>query len=391
MSNLLLPPSADKMELLRAEFGDLILAGSDTTRGYNQEADLITETSDGFPLNRMWDEFQRTINVWNSQRTAIVNLLTYRVTDLVEGVRYPLEQDFEEASEFGEPKSIRLGPSFKMGYDFKWYDLALRYTWKFLLDADQGQLRSLNNQALESDNRLMFTRVMRRIFNSTTDVATIEGDAVNVYPFYNADSMVPPKWKSTTHTSGHNHYLVSGGATVDSGDLDAMEDHLYHHGYTQNNGYSMVLFVNRAQGSVIRTFTVAGGDKYDFIPSTGFGGGVFLPANGGIVARPGLPQVNGLDVIGTYGPWAVVEEDYIPSGYMLGTVSGGADNIGNPVGIREHSSLKGLRLVKGRDQDYPLMDSFYLHGMGTGIRHRGAGVIMQVKASGTYDIPTLYT
>lgn len=390
MNKLLLPPSADKMELLRLQFEGLELTGGDTTRGYNQEADLITETSDGFPLNQMWSEFQRTLNIWNTQRNQIVSLLTYTVTQNVEGVRYPLEQDFEEASEFGEPKGIRLGPSFKMGFDHKWYDLAIRYTWKFLLDADAAQLRALNNQALEADNRLMFTRVMRRIFNSTTNVATIDGDAVNVYPFYNGDTMVPPKWKNTTHTTGHNHYLVSGGATVDSGDLDAMEDHLYHHGYTQNNGYTMILFVNRAQGSVIRTFRVADGDKYDFIPGSGFGGGVFIPSNGGIVARPGTPNVNGLDVIGTYGPWSVVEEDYVPSGYMLGTVSGGADNIGNPVGIREHPTLKGLRLVKGRDNDYPLMDSFYLHGMGTGIRHRGAGVVMQIKATGSYDIPAAY-
>ena len=389
-STLTLPPDTNEVNRLLEMFGELAIVGGDGPRGFNQEADIITQTSDGFSLNSMWDEFQKTLGLWNRQYTSLINLLTYKVTELVEGVRYPIEVDFEEASEFGEPKGMRLGPSFKMGYDFKWYDLAIRYTWKFLLDADSSQLRALNNTALESDNRLLFQRVMRRIFNSTTDTATIEGDPVSVYPFYNGDTMVPPRWKNTTHSTAHNHYLVSGGATVDSGDIDAMEDHLYHHGYALTNGYSLVLFVNRAQGAVIRKFKVASSDKYDFIPSQGVGGGVFLPANGGIVGRPTSPGVGGLLVIGTYGPWTVVEEDYIPAGYMLGTVSGGADNIGNPVGIREHSSLKGLRLVKGKDNDYPLTDSFYLHGMGTGIRHRGAGVITQIKASGNYDIPAAY-
>lgn len=390
MSKLLLPPPADQLDAAKLQLMDLHLRGGDGPRGFNQEADLITETSDGFPLNKMWSEFQKTIQMWNKQRSSLINLLTFKVSSDVEGVRYPIEQDFEEASEFGEPKAIRLGPSFKMGYDFKWYDLAIRYTWQFLLDADSSQLRALHSTALEADNRLMFTRIMRRMFNSTTDVATIEGSAVNVYPFYNGDNQVPPKWKNTTHSTGHNHYLVSGGATVDSGDLDDMESHLHHHGYTQNGGYQLLLFVNRAQGTPIRQFRVSDGDKYDFIPSSGYGGGVIMPANGGIIARPDQPSLAGLDVIGTYGPWVVVEEDYIPAGYMLGIASGGPDNIGNPVGIREHPGATGLKLVKGKDNDYPLTDSFYLHGMGTGIRHRGAGVVTQVKASGSYEIPAAY-
>lgn len=72
--------------------------------GYNERGDVITETTDGFPLNRMWDEFQRTIRMWNSQRDALTNILTFNVSTPIEGVRYPVEADFEEASEFGEDR-----------------------------------------------------------------------------------------------------------------------------------------------------------------------------------------------------------------------------------------------------------------------------------------------
>lgn len=360
--------------------------------GYNERGDVITQTSDGFPLNRMWDEFQRTIRMWNSQRDALTNLLTFNVTQLVEGVRYPVEQDFEEASEFGEPKGIRLGGSYRMGYDFKWWDLAIRYTWMFLAEASSDQLQALNNTALEADNRLMFTRVMRRIFNNVTNVADIDGESVNVYPFYNGDTMVPPKWKTTTHTTGHDHYLVSGAATIVSEDLDDSQDHLTHHGYNSLRGYRLVLMVNPTEGAVIRSFKVADGDKYDFIPSANVGGGIILPANGGIIGAPALANLPGLVSIGTYGQFTVVEEEYIPAGYTLAFATGGELNIGNPVGIRQHeqAALQGLRLVKGRDNDYPLIDSFYLHGFGTGIRHRGAGVVMQIAVDPTYDIPSDY-
>ena len=360
--------------------------------GYNERGDVITETTDGFSLNRMWDEFQRTIRMWNSQRDALTNLLTFNVTTLIEGVRYPIEQDFEEASEYGEPKGIRLGPSFRMGYDFKWWDLAIRYTWMFLAEATQAQLQALNNTALEADNRLMFTRVMRQVFNSTTKVADIDGESVNVYPFYNGDTMVPPKWKNTVHTTGHNHYLESGAAVVDSADLDDMQNHLTHHGYTSIRGYRLVILVNPQEGETIRAFAREDGDKYDFLPSSNVGGGLYVPPNGGIIGAPPLANLPGLLSIGTYGQFTVVEEDYIPAGYMFAFATGGELNIGNPVGIRQHeqSSLQGLRLVKGRDNDYPLIDSFYLHGMGTGVRHRGAGVVMEIGSGGTYTIPGDY-
>lgn len=360
--------------------------------GYNERGDVITETTDGFPLNRMWDEFQKTIRMWNSQRDALTNLLTFNVTTLIEGVRYPIEQDFEEASEFGEPKGVRLGPSFRMGYDFQWWDLAIRYTWMFLAEATQAQLQALNNTALEADNRLMFTRVMRQVFNSTTKVADIDGESVNVYPFYNGDTMVPPKWKNTVHTTGHNHYLESGASVVDSGDLDDMQNHLTHHGYTSIRGYRLVLLVNPQEGETIRAFARDQGDKYDFLPSANIGGGLYVPPNGGIIGAPPLANLPGLLSIGTYGQFTVVEEDYIPAGYMFAFATGGELNVGNPVGIRQHeqSSLQGLRLVKGRDNDYPLIDSFYLHGMGTGVRHRGAGVVMEIGSGGTYTIPSDY-
>lgn len=359
--------------------------------GFNQKFDVITQTKDGFPLNGMWSEFQKTINMWNAQRDALSNILTFKVTNLIEGVRYPIEQDFEEMSEFGQPKGIRLGPAFRMGYDFKWWDLAIRYTWMFLLDATKAQLQALNNTALEADNRLMFQRIMKQVFNNTTKVADIDGESVNVYPFYNGDAMVPPKWKNTTFTAPHTHYLSSGAGTVNSGDLDEMQLHLTHHGYSQIKGYRLVLFVSEQEGATIRGFTRATGAKYDFIPNQNVGGGMYIAPNGGIIGAPTLANIPGLVTIGSYGSMTVIEESYIPTGYMLATASGGENNIGNPVGIREHenTSARGLMLIKGNDATYPLVDSFYQHGFGTGIRHRGAGVVMKITA-GAWAPPTEY-
>lgn len=53
------------------------------------------------------------------------------------------------------------------------------------------------------------------------------------------------------------------------------------------------------------------------------------------------------------------------------------------------SVWQGLRLIEGNWQRYPLVESFFQRGLGTGTRHRGAACVVQVKASGSYEIPTV--
>lgn len=367
---------------------EAVLRGEE--RGFNERADVVYQMLDGTDMGAMWREFNQTLELRNSQRDRIINWLTYRVSDPIEQVRYPTADDFEEASEYGQPKGVRLSPPYNMGFDFRWYDLAMRFTWMYLAEADQSQIVALHNQALEADNRLMMNKVLKTVFNPLNVASSIRNIPVTVYKFWNGDGIAPPYYKTYTHAGTHNHYITSGGATLASAGLVAMEDHLYHHGYSAFNGYKMLLFVNRQEGKVIRGARVTGGWQYDFIPNGNNGGGVFLASNALIVGVPDGADMPGS--IGTWGPWIVIEEDYIPAGYVVGLVSEGQEGIGNPVGIREHqnAALRGLKLVPGSNDEYPLVDSFYRRGFGTGIRHRGAGVVMQVTAAGSYTTPAAY-
>jgi hypothetical protein len=362
------------------------ITGSD--QGTNEFADVITQSADGSDLNAMWREFQASVALLNRQRDPLVNLLTFPVTRPTERIMLPTTEDFQRASEYGEPTGIRLGQPFVAGYDFTWYDIAIRYTWLFLAESDAAQISALNATALEADNRLVFQKVLGTIFNNANSSAVVNDQNVTVYRFYNNDGTTPPDYKSTTFNNTHNHYVASGSTSVDSGDMDALELLLGEHGYRLTLGYRLALLVNRQEGDIIRTFQRANGDKYDFIPGAAVGGGVFLPANSGVVGAPG-GSIPGQ--IGTYGPFLVVEDDYIPAGYMVAFATGGERNVGNPVGIREHevASLRGLRLMPGPGRDYPLTDSFYNHGLGTGVRHRGAGAVMQITA-GSYSVPAAY-
>lgn len=370
-----------------------IFGGAANTGGFNTSGDLLTQSVDGFDLNAIWSEYQRATQEQNRIRQTMIDLLTFPVSAPMERVPQIATADFEPASEFGEPRGIRpTGQFFNLGYDFHWYDLAARYTWKFLAEAPRAQIDAINAMALEADNRLMFNKVMDALFNPTNRTASISGEEVNVYALYNGDGTVPPRYKSNTFDNTHTHYLVSGAATVDSGDLDDMYEHLRHHGYSIENGVQIVLLTNPAEAKVIRKFRVATGSTWDFIPATGQPTQILEP--GSILFGGGQPgnTFAGLNVVGSYGPMTIVEDDFVPLHYMVALGSGGKANLNNPVGLREHinPSLRGLRLVKGPNPDYPLVDSFYNRGFGTGIRQRGGSVIMQVKASGSYAKPTTY-
>jgi hypothetical protein len=246
---------------------------------------------------------------------------------------------------------------------------------------------------MEADSRLVFLRVMRCLFGNTRGV---NKEGQTVFPFYSgAAGDLPPVYKMTTFADAHNHFVTSGTATVTPANLEALIGLLEEHGYTAGNGYNQVVMVSKAQGDTIRNFrsTANGGTgKYDFVPAQNTP--VFLlPVN--MRTEGGQPpsSLGGLTVIGAYGDATIIQEDYIPAGYMVAIVTGGEQNLSNPIAFREHptATLRGLRLVKGRNPDYPLMDSFYVHGFGVGVRHRGAGAVMQVSTNPTYTVPAQYT
>lgn len=384
-----------ELTVLDTAFGKILqgdISGAD--RGFNVQADLVDQTADGIDINLLWDEFQESISLWNAGRQALVAFLSFPVTELVEFVPNASGDDFERASEFGVPKAIRadVGGTY-FGYAFDWYDVASRFTWKFLANAPASRVQAVHGAALEADNRLVFKMVLGALFsneNRTND----EGSPVKA--LYNADGTVPPPYRGRTFTSSHNHYLVSGAAGLDSGDVEELIDTIAEHGYGAAEGSQIVILANKQEVDRMRTWRVNQENAnsavalYDFIPASGQPT-LILPTDGLLGSLP--PSTwNGLAVTGSYGNALIIEESYIPAGYLAAFATGGAANLSNPVGLREHANpgLRGLRLINGERAGFPLVNSYYQRGIGTGIRQRGAAAVMQVKASGDYEPPAEY-
>lgn len=365
--------------------------------GYQTGGDVVTTTTDGVDLNAMWDQYQQTLAYWNARKTGLVGLFTYPVTSLIENVPQVGKAAFEKASEFGEPQAGKIKVSYiQLGYDFDDYDVASRWTWRFLRDADARQVAAMHNAYLMADADLVFRKVMEAIFDNRNRSTIVRQQAYEVYPLYNGDGMVPPDYGTKTFDGSHSHYLVSGASQVDPGDLEEALDHIEEHGYSRENGTILIVMVNKAQAAVIRTFRQGVATNgvvaaYDFIPSANQPP-MILPNDQGLLGERPPDMWNGLRVLGSYRGAYIVEDISVPEGYMLTFGSGGLGQLQNLVGLREHqnAAYRGLRLIPGNQQGYPLVDSYYARSFGTGIRQRGGAVVTQFKVSGDYEPPTIY-
>lgn len=362
-------------------------------RGYSARADVL-RTADGRDLRELFQELEQVAGIANESRQRFVDLFTYPVTSAVTSVLQTLGAGpkFEDASEYGVPVSNRAKhTTLDMGVPFKWFDVAWRSTWQYLADATEFEIAANAAAIVAADQDNVFNKVMGTVFrNSNRTVTDKKTNATyNVLAFANGDGWAPPDYEGNSFPGSHTHYRTSGAATVTSGDLDEIIADFKSHGYAQENGSQIVIFINSAEGDVISAFRVANGAKADFIPSQGQS---FFAADGDLIGQQVSATFAGFPVKGSYDEAIIIESTRIPAGYVVGLASGGELAPSNPVMFRQHpnTALQGLRIVGGNKTEYPLQDSYWVRGFGTGVRHRLAGLVMQVTAAGAYSPPPLY-
>lgn len=356
-------------------------------KGYNALADVL-RTSDGVNVNDLYAEAKQAVAERNRQRQRWVDLLTYRVNQATDTVLQVGDQSsivMEESSEYGIPVGIRTADAFLvMAAQGRYYDIATKFTWRALQDMSSGQVEAITNAALEADNKKQFELVLSQVFRSTNVSFTENGVAMTAYTFWNNDGSTPPSYNGNTFSNTHNHYRTSGAAAVTSGDLDEILTDFKSHGFSAETGTTLVLFCNPVEGAIINGFRVASGAAEDFVPAAG--ARFFTPDH--LLGSQPAATWGDWAVKGGYGELLIIEDTRIPVGYIVGLASGG-ENIGsNPIMLREHANTPGLQILEGPRSSYPLVDSYFTHFMGTGVRQRGAGLVMQITASGSYTAPT---
>jgi hypothetical protein len=363
-------------------------------KGYNALADVFGTTADGRSFADLYAELQAASELANEQTQTFISMFAQRTTDPVVSVLQDLSSGsdiWEAASEYGVPTSSReLFSTINCGATFKWYDARWAATWQYLADASAAEIQASANAIFAANQDHVFNEVMATIFaNANRSVTNKKTGAVyDVFAFANGDGWVPPNYNGNTFSGSHTHFRTSGAASITSGDLDEIIADLKSHGYGPENGTQIVIWLNVTEMDVVKTFRVAGGAKADFIPSQGQS---FFAANGDLVGSQPAANYAGFPVKGSYDDALLIESSRIPAGYVVALASGGSLAPTNPILFRQHPKFEGLTLIPGRNGDYPLQDSYWVHGFGTGVRHRLAGMVMQITASGSYTAPSLYT
>lgn len=362
-------------------------------RGYLTRGDRLSSTLDGISLDSIWAEYSETLRVWNSARTPIAELFSTNTTLSGTAVSQAAEgDDFEEASEFGVPKAHRgEAEPLTVGFPLKWYDSAIRYTESFLRDAAASEIHAQHSAALEADNRLVFRQTLLALLRKTGVGTRMHNEnGASIYALWDGDvDAQPPSFAGKSFSPGHDHYLTTQSAQLDGVDLRDLIATITEHGYGTALGERIVVLVHPTQGEVVRGFRSGqpgpGGvlSPLDFIPSEG--APAFLSSEQIIGDKPPATYA-GLDVVGSYGRALIVEDYYVPAGYVIATSTGSR----TPLAFREHqrAEYKGLRQIPGESR-YPLVNSTYARGFGLGVQHRGAAAIMQVTTSSEYTSPSI--
>jgi len=376
-----------EMQRLMAMNGLSGLSGAEGEGGFLTLGDAIqtgpggTTTIDGQPLDEIWTDLNVRLALFNQQANRMVSLLTFPVDRAQDRVAVPWTPEFEKATEFGRPGKVRFMTIYR-GFPLAHYDLGYGFTQEYIDASRASELRAVQVQAESAWWALQMRTAMNAIFDSSPD-ASDEG--ITVLPLYNADGEDPPNYRRFTHTGTHTHYLTTNNAALADTHLETIETHLIHHGYGDDSlggaGGTIILHANRAQLPVIRGFT-------RFVPATT--ATVPMIVDGQVVGMQ-RPGADGLSPEGYHDKLVIVENNEIPAGYVLATVSGGIFSAQNVVGMRRHDnpSARGLRLIEGNNRRYPLIESVYDGYVGAGVRHRGAAVVMQIVNSPTYVVPTL--
>lgn len=361
--------------------------------GMHSSGDLVTHLADGTDINTMWNDMAGSLKIHNEAMDRLIQLITFPVTNQVESVAQSGEVFMDKATEYGIPMAgqVSIGVT-QMGYGWEDYDKRGAFTWKFLKRARREQIDAYHDGVIRGDKRQIFHDVMAALFDPRTRYSHQTGLPYTVYPLYNGvDGPKPPDFNGNTFDLTHSHYLVSGAAVIDSGDLDALYNTIAHHGFSKEAGTGFIVLMNQAEAEEVRKFRVATGSKYDFIPSPSQPPQLLVNAEGLLGNQP-EDYYRGVPIFGSYGWLNCAEDSLIPAGYVVILATGGKFALSNPVGLLEDEdpAMRGLRILAGNQQGYPLVDGFYFRGFGTGVRQRGGAAVMQIKASGSYVPPAAF-
>jgi hypothetical protein len=223
--------------------------------------------------------------------------------------------------------------------------------------------------------------ILNALFRNTarTFVDELRG-SLSVQPLANGDSVLYPPILGATDSATENHYavagyLVSAISSTNHPVATAVEELVEHFGETPGSE-NIVYFCDKTQADKLATLS-------DFVAVEDVN--VRTGVNTDIPLA--LPSVPGKIVGRIKGKAWISQWRFMPSAYGLATHLEVEAPLYERVDLPETGLGAGLQMI-ATEQSYPLTSAYWRDRFGLGVANRLNGVVLQFKASGSYDIPT---
>lgn len=329
----------------------------------------------------------------NTEQRSITDLLTFKVTASGDAVPQDMTVgSFEEATDLGVPKSVAPPNALPLGYTFKDLDLASRFSWRFLRDADRRQVEGVMNGILAADQKLVSGTILSALF---TNRRKRNEHGMVVYDLYDGVAPGPPSYNGRQFPETESHYFTSGASQIDSQDIEDAIRLITRKGYGTQSNSKILILANPDESEQIQSWRagqpsrVSGPDAmYDFIPAAD--APPFITPAGELVGKQVPGEIWNVKVQGSYGEALLVQSDFIPSGYVGVVATYGPGSLYNVIGFREHpnTAYQGLRAIPGAGA-YPIVGAYHQRSFGVGVRQRGAAVAIAVTTDANYTAPEI--
>ena len=335
----------------------------------------------------IWEEVQRYIAAQNAALDAITGVFVDETTEnYTRRYKLPTGGMLQRRGGQAQSAAVKGFAGWDVAFPLEEYGEQIAGDEVTLAYMTAGELRRhIDGVTIRNQNTVRY-EILRALFNNTsrtwTDPVSSTGD-LTIQPLANGDAVTYPPVAGVSEGAAENHYIVAG--YVASGISNSNDPiagiavpELEEHFGIPTGGSNIAVLFNRTETPQLSALAAVVDVEDRFIRP---GDDTAVPV--------GLPTLSGR-TIGrhTSGAW-LQEWPNMPADYLFAVHL----DAPRPVVRRRDPAATGLPdglALVSTDAEYPFRAAHWRHRFGFGVGNRLNGVIIQLKASGSYDIPTAF-
>jgi hypothetical protein len=288
----------------------------------------------------------------------------------------------------GVPGTVKASGEWSVGYpllDFGDGLAADDVTMAYMTAAEYTlHLQNIMNRDM---NTYRF-QMLKALFNNTkwTFNDEVLGD-IDVQPLANGDSVVYPPLLGATSEATANYYAGSNYASSAISDTNnpvkTFVTNLQKRFGTPTGGSNIAVFYNSAEHDKLSALAGFTPVQYRYVEPGD---------NTATVKIPGIPDIllqGSWEVTGTCSGAVMCKWEQIPAAYMIGVHLDAPPPLIERIDPADTGLGSGLQLV-AKDTDKFLDSSYWRHRYGLAVRNRLNGYVLQLVASTSYTVPTVF-